>query len=1163
MIIHRSLFKRTALVELLLLASKLVVNVSADLAIPACTSLKAGFETSSCSDTTGTTVSYCLHTDNKIYEITDLTTITCKATALSSPGVNVFKVTTDSCQNITGSTKPSDWNENCNTKYYSDNNCSTQITETCDDSSWTSASTVYKKITIAEKITISDSSATSDPVGDAAKLVMYVCDSTSVCTQTAGYIKVEYTGGPNYYGIDARGGGAAVTAYITACDGSSNIGKYKTDSNEVCLSSSTQTAGFSAGNYILDGSLDGGSIFALPTTGTNPGIVLTTTANAIYYNKAYAETNNCVTTSTKVIQAKGSNTCGTTPCDVCLTCTNGDCQEANATPPPATQDCTITSSNGTLTATGTCTDGYNIGCTSGSGAPYTVDNTGSGTGTCALFLISGSGATKVESGSGYFKNASNYFTRKPDGTVAVAAEVTGCTQAADIGNFSSGALCISASGKTVTFSNSDNDKYLIAVVASKTLIFNAETDTTKSLVLEVAENSITLSSTYNTADGAKDYFDSDYKLVNGDTLKTCPTKTLLGNYYSCSNGVCTATAITLASSTNYLMPVPGNKYCQISNSMAVSQITDESVTVDTASTNVVESTFYPIITTYTATTSIPNYKSYTCTSGGECTPKDVYLIYDTNKLAKCPADGDCVDVTTNGIYKVILNTSTPYVTCTGETCTAAAAPTAGTACAESSIGQLANSSGVELCLTKDKAVQFAAAGAASANYLVGYKESTAFATDLVSTVNIKYGVVTVTSDSITLDTTVNAAICVDGDLKVTPKGNSACGDNSTEYKNCANGVCYNDCIGATGENCVAGNYYMFSDAAGQTYQATETTTAGFLFKCENVTDDNNVEIVKCNKITEVGYHGISATGAYKCTKSGTDVKCVKETIPTDGCSATTIGKLEISGGKTYICLGDSGNTAISAELPAAATKYILSENTVLGIATGKYGIVVAATDSVILQGDATTTGLIVVDSSTYALTTDDTTFSEGVYTCSAGVCSSVTDKKIGYFKNAIPTAFSYVQCKIDTDKIKCANYTPSSCSAIGDLMVDNASGENKLKICLDTSDTTKQIELTQANNGQYMISIASASIFGGANQDKFVKIKLEDGEVTLEGKEVAPIIYQYVNASNKVYTEAVLRSNDNGLSCSNGQPGAGTVTEYKLQEGQEGDTVDYYEAVQA
>jgi len=216
------------------------------------------------------------------------------------------------------------------------------------------------------------------------------------------------------------------------------------------------------------------------------------------------------------------------------------------------------------------------------------------------------------------------------------------------------------------------------------------------------------------------------------------------------------------------------------------------------------------------------------------------------------------------------------------------------------------------------------------------------------------------------------------------------------------------------------------------------------------------------------------------------------------------------------------------------------------------------TDSVVVQGDENTTGLVVADSTTNALTTDTSTFSDTIYSCTQGVCTAVgTTQKIGYFKNAIPTTNSYVQCKLDTDVIKCANYAPpNACSGIGGLFVD-ANDNNKIKICFDTTKDAMKVELVTANNGQYLISIGSSNIFGN-KESNFVIVILVDGNVVLGEKEAEPVKYQYANASSKIYTINELGSN---LQCSAGQIPAGTtVTEYKLNtdDAQDTDTVNYY-----
>jgi len=106
----------------------------------------------------------------------------------------------------------------------------------------------------------------------------------------------------------------------------------------------------------------------------------------------------------------------------------------------------------------------------------------------------------VTSGSGYFKNGDNYFSRGNTGAVTKVTPKSSCT-ANEIGNLATDSdstikLCIAA-GIFVGFSAS-TDKYLIGVKSGVTTVFSAETTDTKSLVIEASATSITFSNSYST-----------------------------------------------------------------------------------------------------------------------------------------------------------------------------------------------------------------------------------------------------------------------------------------------------------------------------------------------------------------------------------------------------------------------------------------------------------------------------------------------------------------------------------------------------------------------------------------------------------------------------------------------------------------------------------------
>ena len=280
----------------------------------------------------------------------------------------------------------------------------------------------------------------------------------------------------------------------------------------------------------------------------------------------------------------------------------------------------------------------------------------------------------------------------------------------------------------------------------------------------------------------------------------------LPNFYSCASGICSATALTLTDSKDYIISVDSamNKYCMVklaSGNNALSAIPDGTITVDTATDNVIQSMIWPVSDVTALTEAPSNILSYGCASN-VCTAKDVYILYNSGEnesLSLCTAStGSCSDVTDEGYYINISNSAKPYVKCTGGTCTSMAAPATSVTCGADTVGQLVNNNGaVNLCLASGKQVPFAAANATgSTKYLVNYHADGAF-----STLDSEhFGIVDVTANAMIHDksNTWTAGCSTDG-LVITEKS-SSCADGTIE-RTCASGVCEKKCNVKTGNEC--------------------------------------------------------------------------------------------------------------------------------------------------------------------------------------------------------------------------------------------------------------------------------------------------------------------------------------------------------------------------
>jgi len=172
-------------------------------------------------------------------------------------------------------------------------------------------------------------------------------------------------------------------------------------------------------------------------------------------------------------------------------------------------------------------------------------------------------------------------------------------------------------------------------------------------------------------------------------------------------------------------------------------------------------------------------------------------------LFKCSETGTCIAVNQVGFYKNVDATITHtkcYMDTSGDEatlkCEGLTSPS--DSCSGENVGKFDSSSG--LCLNDSKTAAFVASGN-PVQYLLSYGASSIFSTIIAENT---YGVIKVTTDSMTLDTTVtsNKEVCADGDQKVTDLPESgSCAPSSTLYSLCTSGICQKICKVKTGVNC--------------------------------------------------------------------------------------------------------------------------------------------------------------------------------------------------------------------------------------------------------------------------------------------------------------------------------------------------------------------------
>jgi len=499
------------------------------------------------------------------------------------------------------------------------------------------------------------------------------------------------------------------------------------------------------------------------------------------------------------------------------------------------------------------------------------------------------------------------------------------------------------------------------------------------------------------------------------------------------------------------------------------------------------------------------------------------------KLFKCTG-GLCLEETTiaDGYYVNTLAGGFGFIQCIENVCKLLADDTTAS-CSGSKIGQIIQNGA--LCLSADKSATVSNAGS---SYVVSYHADSTFVKQVVE--DGLFGVVKVTANSMTFDSSVNAAIKVDGDLKVDSSG-------SNTYAHCNNGVCYNDCNASTKANCLQDKYYIFSDEEGTTIQA-RASTKSYLFFCDSSACTAKTDVIGYFKN---GYYGHRSTMPYiQCSADASGaVECQGIANPTTTCSADKVGTLVADGN---LCLGMDSASPIVATFSDTAASYLLayaSGSIFTTITANQYGVVKIDAGSMSIDttaaneyGVCTTDVTKVVDTST--LNSSTTTCATGTKTCdflANGICYNkciptdgtncsantyylvkdttyipIFDTTAGllyYCATAgeecvAKTAVKgyYVNNKDDT--FVCSSGTTcqreaaaSACDAsnIGKLVLDSSDTTTGVSFCLDFKSDTA-IKKPLSTDGNYLLAYVSGNIFS-IGSDKFGAVAIKDKSVTL------------------------------------------------------------------
>jgi len=240
----------------------------AAVSLPNCSSFTE-FKSECSGSTPGET--YCIHTDKKIYPVTDVGAGTCSQ-ALGA-GLYVFKVPVDKCERLASS--PSDWNTSCES-YFNDADCAVPVDKTPGCESVTFGDKPrYKKVESKGFEQVSQETLKTSIANYKERIVLYNCDALQ-CVQTSGFIRdnaANYVVSVNGVATPTAGGGNEVTLSCTA-------GQIKTDSdNKLCIKTSAVEAG-TGKEYIMENVE--GNLFGTYTAETASIKIPIKTASKIY-----------------------------------------------------------------------------------------------------------------------------------------------------------------------------------------------------------------------------------------------------------------------------------------------------------------------------------------------------------------------------------------------------------------------------------------------------------------------------------------------------------------------------------------------------------------------------------------------------------------------------------------------------------------------------------------------------------------------------------------------------------------------------------------------------------------------------------------------------------------------------------------------------------------
>jgi len=562
------------------------------------------------------------------------------------------------------------------------------------------------------------------------------------------------------------------------------------------------------------------------------------------------------------------------------------------------------------------------------------------------------------------------------------------------------------------------------------------------------------------------------------------------------------------------------------------------------------------------------------------------VLYDcTTDILSCEAKTSEIGYFKNGDT---TSSTIPYIKCIKKTtdptfeCTALENPS-DESCSDDMIGQIIKDG--ELCLDNTQKIGFPTdSSSTTTNYIVAYHANSVFASEYAAE---KYVVVKVTTNSMTIDTTVvtnDYGLCANVDMTYTALASESAtcattttseNESKTLFGLCTAGVCEKLCNASSTNgdfNCQDKTYYLVTE----NNIPVQGSNTGSLYYC---TTDATTGTT-CAAIDTKGYYVNSVTEAYACT--GSELTCKIETVE-EACNESNIGKLFKDGSDPAICLNfnsESPGTAYSQKIDTAGqclVSYSTTAATLFNTEENKLSLITIAQKSVTLASTVSGSLLEAQDSPNKLAAADNAAGT--LYSCTNGICTAITtenDINIGYYRNVGSTATTvpYIKCSLATGGTKfcvavkaTAGTDDCSTAGIGGILVSSTGDPvvTTYRLCLDSeSSSAKTVVLystdsgvTTANGQSYFISINTENVFGHLENGYVIVNVGTDGVVSLTAKADGDR-YRYSNANQKLLDFSV--DVDKTASCTNDNLNDG-IKEFSQEIPDDNDITNYYKEV--